>query len=172
MKNNLTFLALSVFNSPMHTVCNNDIQESLSIPRIRKDVLAISAALAAIVFAAITLIGRNSANGLIFFLLAFMLLAAHWFILTFFIAAVFSSQKAIVALLGLLVLFPLMLAGSLVVIAGKISHKLLFPVALGILVVPGSIMFYSLYRGLKGQFSASSPRRKDEWQTQKSKQQA
>jgi hypothetical protein len=121
----------------------------MNIKKVRK-LVVISGAILAIAFGIPFAFLPGFAAGWPIFLLAnYLLIAAHWWLLTKVICALLSNERAMTVLLGMISFFPLALAFALCFVAGKIDRTLMMPAGAGIVTVPLAVTLYCVFAGLK-----------------------
>lgn len=122
----------------------------MNITKVRKQVTISGAILAMAMSLPVAFMRGLPSYWPVFLLANYLLIAAHWWLLTEVINALFSNERTMTVLLGMVAFFPLTLAFALCFVAGKIDRTLMIPAGAGIVSVPLAVTLYCTIAGLKG----------------------
>lgn len=122
----------------------------MNIQKVRKQVTILGAAIAIVLSVPVAFLHGLPASWPIFLLANYLLTAAHWWLLAKVISALFSNERTLTVLLGMVAFFPLAMALALCFVAGRINQTLMIPAGAGIVSVPLAITLYCIVAGLEG----------------------
>jgi hypothetical protein len=121
----------------------------MNIKKVRKQVTISGAVIAIALSVPVAFLHGLPASWLIFLFANYLLIAAHWWLLTKVIDALFSNERTLTVLFGMLAFFPLAMALALCFVAVKLDRTLMIPAGAGIVSVPLAITLYCIVAGLK-----------------------
>lgn len=124
--------------------------KSAELERVRNSVLILAAVIACVVAMALLMTGNAPSFSVVFLVLGFLFMAAHWGLLSLLVGSFASGEKGTTAIWGVFMPFPLFLALAVVYVACRVDVRMVLPSAAGILSVPAAGVCYGLFNGLIG----------------------
>jgi hypothetical protein len=124
--------------------------KSAELERVRNSVLILAACIAGLIAMALLVTGNVPSFSVVFLVLGFLFMAAHWCLLSEFAGRLGRGEKSMTALLGIVMPFPLVLALAIVYVACRVDVRMVLPSAAGILSVPAAGVCYVLFTGIIG----------------------
>lgn len=121
----------------------------MDIKKVRKQVTILGALLAMACGVPFAFLQGLQASWPFFLLANYLLIAAHWWLLSRVISTLLSNERTMTVLLGMVAFFPLAMAFALCFVAVKIDRFLMIPAVAGIVSVPLAVTLYCIYAGLK-----------------------
>lgn len=122
----------------------------MDMQKVQKQVTILGAAMAIVLSVPVAFLHGLPASWPIFILANYILMAAHWWLLANVISALFSNERTMTVLLGMVAFFPLAMALALCFVAGKLDRALMIPAGAGIVSVPLAVTLYCIVAGLAG----------------------
>lgn len=124
--------------------------ESVQIKMIRNNVLILAIVIASL---AICICVRSvvfTPVSIFLLLLGLVFMSIHWWLLSDFIESLAQAPSFIRIFRGIVLMFPLLLALSVVFISAKLSRASMLPSIIGVVSLPFAITLYGLYSGISG----------------------
>jgi hypothetical protein len=124
--------------------------QPIGLRNVQKNVMILSFALILIALFALACLKILTPVSVVFLVLGFGFMTAHWLLLVSFTRAFTTKDGLIVNFQGMLSVLPASLALALVFIAGRSNASFLLPAVIGLIAVPIAATMYGLFCGLHG----------------------